>query len=364
MPQADIAIAGAGIIGLSTALELASTGMRVIVFERGYAMRECSWAAAGMLAVADPENLSPLRPLSEFSRSLYPEFLASIERLSGKKIPIRTTQTLNGTHTLPSQAEALSAEAVQSIAPGLQHGDLNFFLLEEQSLDPRDLAQALPEAAKATGITLLEQTDVTAVTPHADSVQIQTSRGEWTAANFINACGAWASDLCSIPITPRKGQMLLVEIPLPTSQQLTIVLRTPDVYLVPRGNGRIVIGATVEDAGYDKQIDPAAISALYNAAVELWPPIRNARTLDTWAGLRPATSDSLPAIGIDGTFPENAAHKGQQSPRSWLATGHFRNGILLAPGTARLLRQMILKEPLSIDAAAFHPGRFTASLAR
>jgi glycine oxidase len=107
-----------------------------------------------------------------------------------------------------------------------------------------------------------------------------------------------------------------------------------------------VIGATVENAGYDKEVCPSAISALRNAAAELWPPVREARILDTWAGLRPAASDSLPILGMD------------EAPRRWLALGHFRNGIMLAPGSARLMRQMILNEPLSVDAAPFSAERF------
>lgn len=359
MQHADAIIAGAGIIGLATAVELASAGLRVTVFERGRAMRESSWAAAGMLAATDPENPSALRPLSMLSISLYPEFLSRIENFSGEEIPFRTAQTLQGTHALLSDVQQLSIDAIFSLAPGLQPDGLRFFLLEEQSLNPRDFGRALPKAAIAAGVTILEQSAVTAITPQPDSVLVHTSRGKWSTANFINACGAWASDLAGIPIAPRKGQMLLVDSPQP----LTAVLRTPELYLVPRGDGSIVIGATVEDAGYDKYVDPSAITALHSAAATLWPPIRDARILDTWAGLRPATADSLPVIGraIDIDV-ENRAY-GCASSHSWLALGHFRNGILLAPGTARLLRQMILNEPLSIDASAFSAARFAPALA-
>lgn len=361
MRHADVAIAGAGIIGLATALELASAGLRVVVFERGQAMRECSWAAAGMLAANDPETPSALRELSEFSLHLYPGFLATIELLSGQTIPIRTTQTLQGMDVPPRATDALSHDAIHAIVPELRPGNLKLILLEEQSLDPRDLVRALPEAVKAGGVTLLEQDKVIAIRPEAGSVRIQTTQGEWTALNFINACGAWASDLADIPVSPRKGQILLVESPEP----LAVTIRTPDIYILPRDGLRVVIGATVENVGYDKQVDPAVVSWLQEAAAALWPPLRNARILDSWAGLRPATPDSLPVIGpSDAIDDETGVSDSRGIASVWLALGHFRNGIMLAPGTARVLRQMILRQPVEIDCQAFAASRFTGTFVR
>jgi glycine oxidase len=143
-------------------------------------------------------------------------------------------------------------------------------------------------------------------------------------------------------------------------ERLDVAIRTPELYLLPRADGRIVIGATVEDAGYGKQVDPATIESLHKAAANLWPPVGAAKVLDSWAGLRPATPDALPVIGPS---PETDS-RGGPTANNWLATGHFRNGILLAPGTARLMRQMIFCEPLSIDASNFTACRFAASYAR
>lgn len=346
MPKKDIAIVGAGIIGLSAALDLALAGAQVTVFERGLAMHESSWAAAGMLAAGDPENPVELRALSTFSLGLYPDFLASIEHLSGKTIPILSTQTLQGAYSLPPNAHRLSAETLQALAPGLQEDGLKFYLLEEKCFDPRLLGDALVQAVKEAGVTLLEQTAVNSIESSAEMVHIYTTSGEFAADDFINASGAWASDLSPIPITPRKGQLLLACHPhLYADQHLTAAVRTPHLYLIPRAEQHVLIGATVEDAGFDKLVDPAIIQSLHEKAADLWPPARDAQVVDAWSGLRPASPDSLPVIG-------------SLAPHHWLALGHFRNGILLAPGTARLLRQLILKERLSVDLHHFAPGRF------
>jgi glycine oxidase len=349
MSTKEVAIAGAGIIGLSAALELALAGAHITVFERGLAMHESSWAAAGMLAASDPENPPELRALSAFSSSLYPEFLSTIERLSGKKVPILTMQTLQGAHSLPPNGHRLSAETIQVLAPGLQEGNLKFYLLEEKCVDPRVLGQSLILAIKAAGVTLYEQTAVNSVEPHSDGTHIHTSAGDFTADEFINACGAWASSLSGIPITPRKGHLLLAQHPhLYVDQHLKAAVRIPHLYLIPRPEQCVLIGATVENTGFDKTRDPSVIESLHHFAEELWPPAQDAQIVDSWTGLRPASPDSLPVIGA-------------KAPHHWQALGHFRNGILLAPGTARLLRQLILNEPLSIDLHHFAPQRFTSN---
>ena len=154
MKTADVAIAGGGIIGLATALELAAAGRKVVVFDRGEAMSEASRAAAGMLAGEDPENPPELRELARLSLALYPEFLARVEQLSGAKIPVRTTVAVQGMPHLPEGKTALGDAEVQKLAPGVNTDRWSFFLMEEKSFDAWDLAEALPAAAVAASARL------------------------------------------------------------------------------------------------------------------------------------------------------------------------------------------------------------------
>ncbi|HEX4004552.1 MAG TPA: FAD-dependent oxidoreductase [Acidobacteriaceae bacterium] len=348
MKSVDVAIAGGGIIGLATALDLAAAGQRVAVFDRGEAMSEASRAAAGMLAGADPENPPELRDLARLSLSLYPEFLRRIEHLSGAKIPIRTTTTLQGSLHLTNGAKRLSDEEIQRLAPGTDASGWSFHRLEEQSIDAWDLAEAFPAAARAAGIELHEHTPVLGVSATHDSVLLQTSSGPFPAGNFLNAAGAWAPTLHdALPVTPRKGHMLTVE--LPGEIQMDCVLRTPRVYIVPRGSGRYTIGPTLEDAGFDKEVHPDRIQELFQRAAELWHPLRDARISETWTGLRPGSEDGLPIIDAVGDH-------------CWVATGHFKNGILLGPGTARVLSQWISGTQPSVDLSPFRATRFVRSV--
>ncbi len=348
METADIVIGGGGIIGLTIALELSRSGFRVRVMERGRPMAEASWAAAGMLAWEDPENPPDITRFAALSRDLYPEYLQTVERLSARLVPLRTRNTLQATRpggsfhcgATRTRSPITAEEAEQRIA-GLNPGERSFLWLEESSLDPRDLCAALPLAATSAGVVIEEKTEVLAVEARPDSVTVNTSSGRVSAGAFVNCCGAWAGaindsiqtpggsqNLQSPPlVVPRKGQMIKVVLEEPA--QLQHVLRTPEIYLVPRGEGRIVIGATLEKVGFDRQVEPAAVESLLAWAAHVWPAAGRARIVESWAGFRPGTWDDLPLIGR-----ANAAN-------CWLATGHFRNGILLAPATGLLMRELL-----------------------
>lgn len=344
MRRADIAIAGAGIIGLAAALDLRDAGCNVTVFDRNEAMSESSRAAAGMLAGADPENPVELRPLSQLSLALYPAFLDRIETLTGVKIPIRTRRTLQAVEHLPSGTTEVSEAEVHALAPCAAAGPLQFLLLEEQSFDAWDLAENLPAAARAAGVALREHTPVLRVRSASSGAEFVTASGTCSAGAFLNAAGAWAAALDpALPVGPRKGHMLTAE--LPGDFQMQCVLRTPRVYIIPRGANRYTVGSTVENAGFDRAVDPNRIQELFTRAVDLWPPLRQAKIAETWIGFRPGSEDGLPIID-------------QTDANCWAATGHFRNGILLGPGTGRVLCQWITGRQPEIDLSPFRSKRF------
>jgi glycine oxidase len=360
MQHPDFCIAGAGIIGLSLALELHRRGATVTVLDQGDPLAQASTAAAGMLAANDPENPPQLQPLSNLSLSLYPTYLAHLESLSGIPVPFQTSVTLQAVSTShPAHARLLTPAAVTDLLPQLNSAALHFLHLQEHSVDPRQLAHSLLAAVQATSIDLRPQTPVRLVRSKPHSAEVHTSTEILSPISFIDCTGAWAASLSRYShhaVVPRKGQLLSIAIP-PTLLPLDIVLRTPDIYIVPRTSGphtgHAVIGATIEDQGFDKTVHPADISRLHAAAVHLLPPLASAPIFESWAGLRPATADGLPFLG---PLPRH--------PHHFLATGHYRNGILLAPATALVMAQVLCAENPSIDLSAFSPSRIPTQPSR
>lgn len=349
----DIAIAGGGIIGLALGLELRLRGISVTVLERGQAMRAASWAAGGMLAVDDPQNPPLLMPLARLSGRLYPGWLRQIEALSGLRVPMRTQQALQWVG--PDVHEGLATmEQIRELAPGLRADGMQFRLLHESSVDPRDLCAALPRAFIAAGGRLVEQCEVGRVKCLKDEVQIRIGAADFNAEKFVNCCGAWGGNaiegLATVPVEPVKGQMTEL---LCAPEQLQCVVRAPNVYLIPRGDGRVTVGATIEHAGFNDEVEAAAITGLVRGAQRLMPEL-SPPVLQSWAGLRPGTPDGLPVMG-----PALSPYIENKMPRCWQATGHYRDGILLAPATARVMAQLMANERTDVSLLAFGAERFT-----
>lgn len=329
----DVVVAGAGIIGLSLAMELAAEGLAVTVIERDRAMRGASWAAAGMLAADDPHNPAALARLARLSRHLYPEYLARVEKLSQMRVPFKTTLTLQ------ESDEMMDAATIEGLAPGLR--SRNFELLDEASLDPRDLCRALPAAARSAGVEVVEQTAVVGRRSHTDGVSVGTTGGNFEARFFVDCRGVSSEG----QIEPRKGQVVTVAF---ETARLKCVVRTERVYFVPRGNGTVVVGATVERGSADSVVHKDALENLLAEASALLPEIAAAERLTSWAGIRPGTPDDLPLIGR------------MTDANCFVASGHFRNGILLAPATARVMAQLLRGDAPNVALDAFSPSRFAA----
>jgi len=324
MARPDVVIAGAGIVGLACALELERKGLRVAVLERGRAGREASWAAAGMLAARDPENPAELSALAERSIALYPAFLEHVAALSGVTAPFETEWVLEPA----AGPEPVRLEEVESS------------LRSEHSLDPRKVSAALVAAVRASSVELLEDIAMVSVT----ATGVMTSVGALSSDIVLDCTGAWSAKA----LRPAKGQMLRVFAPgaLRLEGRGNVVVRTPDIYLVLRLDGTVVIGATVEDAGFDKAVYADDLRDLRARAAALVRALGDAPQVESWAGLRPDTPDHLPLLG-------------ETAPRRFVAAGHYRNGILLAPGTAHMMAQMVCGEAVDVDLAAFRPERFT-----
>lgn len=323
--KSDILIVGGGIVGLSLALELHARGAQVTVLERDTALSHASTAAAGMLAANDPHNPPQLLELSSLSAALYTSYLNRIERLSNLPVPFQTSTT------------------IQYAADGTsQH-------LAEYSLDPRQLAAALLAAVRATSIDLREHTEARSITEiNGRQFHIETNAGSFEPGKVVQTRGAWHA-----PYTrPAKGQMLRVQ--LPADLALREVHRSEQIYIVPRTAGpqagSALIGATVEDAGFDLTTNSSDLAHLRELASELIPALATetaAPSIEAWAGLRPATVDDLPLIGAR-----------EPGSSHFFATGHFRNGILLAPATAAVLAELLEGGTPSVDLTPFAPSRF------
>lgn len=342
-------------MGLSLALALRKRGLQVLIVERGEPGREASYAAAGMIADFGPELPPSLLSLATASARIYPEFVHELQDESGLNVDLRNNGTLllSGIATqgwepgweAEDGLEPISAEAVAELEPELKLGDHRAFFRKERSVDPRVLTAAAIQAAKHREVDFVSGSAVDHVIFSAGRVAgVFAGKTIYSAPVVVNCAGAWAGSIppCPFPTRAVKGQILAM-IGGPAVRH---VVRGADVYLVPRTDGRILIGATLENAGYDKRVEPEVVQRLQKGAIELIPALRGAKLHQAWAGLRPGTADGLPILG-------------ETSSRGYfVAAGHYRDGILLAPITAEVMAQIICREKCEYDLGAFSPVRF------
>jgi len=349
----DTIIVGGGIIGLTLALALRRRGASVLVVERGEPGREASYAAGGMLVDCGLETPATLQPLATASARMYPEFAQTLQFESGTHVDLRDHGTIvfppaEHVYERPGFTVAsLLPVPLAELEPALAEPQRPAFYLKERSVDPRALSTAAWKTAKRRGVDFSSGDEVTAVTvSNGHATGVKTTKTAFHAAKVVNCAGAWSGQIGphAFPTRPVKGQMLCLL--MSSTTLIKHVIRTPAVYLIPRSDGRLLVGATVEEAGFDKRTDIPTIQRLHRAALDLVPELRNGKILEDWAGLRPGTPDALPILGATAT------------PGYYVATGHFRDGILLAPITAEVMAAVIEGRTPEYDLGPFSPERF------
>ena len=372
MKKFDVAIAGGGLIGGSIALELARAGLRVGLFDSQEPGQEASWAGAGILSPA-PESAAmvSLVPLGKASMAIYPEFVRMVEELSGQSAGYRPKGTLQALfsrnareelstvialhHGLGLKAEPLRAEDARELEPSLSE-DLEAGVLrpDEASVDNRALTQAVLEAARRSGVQFFPASGAAAIWCEGKQcVGLHLNQDRIEARWTVIAAGCYSASIEGVapyaPVRPAKGQMIALRA---DDLEIERVLWSEKIYLVPRNDGRILAGATVEYTGFEKSLTAGGIEKVLAGAIELSPGLAAARVEETWAGLRPDSPDHLPILGptdIDGLL---------------IATGHFRGGILLAPITAQLVSEWVTQKRVSVDWDRFSPMRFQGASAQ
>jgi glycine oxidase len=355
----DVVVVGAGVIGLACAWRCAQRGLRVVVLERDRPGAGASGVAAGMLAPVTEADWGEeeLLRLNLTGAAAWPGFREELESAAGQSTCFGEggalvvaadrddAEELRRLHhfqrELGLDASWLSATEARSLEPGLSprvRGAIH--APHEHHVDPVAVVRALAAAAAAAGAELRTGCEVESVEPGA-AVLVGGERVP--AGDVVVAAGARSAALGGPPVRPVKGQIL--ELRARGGRLASRLVRTPRCYVVDRGDGRVLVGATVEERGFDTAVTVDGVYTLLESAWEVLPDVRELEWVGAHAGLRPGTPDNAPAIGRDGNGVV------------W-ATGHYRNGVLLAPVTAQAVAALVAGEPAAPELAAFGPGRF------
>jgi glycine oxidase len=353
-PAPDVAVIGAGIIGTSIAWRLAQAGCRVTMLEAGSVGGEASWAGAGMLAPGgEIESRSPWADFALESLALYPAFVDELRGESGAAIDYQQRGAVEVALT-PAEWDRLQARAAAQRAIGISSEPLDAAGLREMVplfesefagaryfpadalVDPRDVISALRRACTTRGVAIEEHRRVSGVRLHRTSVEIESDAGTLTAACAVIAAGAWSGEIA----VRREGERIAIPASFPVKGHLVgyrlepgslrPILRQAETYLLQRASGFTVAGSSVERVGFDRGIDGRLVAEIHGRACCVLPCLKSAAPPEPWMGFRPATHSLEPEIRrIPGTG-------------LWLSYGHYRNGILLAPATARRVSREIV----------------------
>lgn len=357
---------GAGVVGAAVADELSRRGADVVVADMRVPAAGSTQAAAGVLAPWIEAHSGGLLALGEASLRRYDAFVARASAEGGVPVEYQRRGTLEVALTGPQEDALrqdaarytstgvthawLDASALRAAEPGVGPGARAAVLLPEQGyVQARALTDALLRAAGARGVVCHTSTPVTSLTPTSTGVTAETPAGALHADVAVLAAGSWSGDdvfrpVAATPVTPVRGQLLHLEAPAPLS---TRVLWGADCYLVPWMDGSLLVGATVEHVGFDERSTQEGVEGLRRAAAALLPASATATLREVRVGLRPGTADHLPIIG-----------RASASPRVVFATGHYRNGVLLAPVTAELVADLLLDGREGPELRLTSPARF------
>jgi glycine oxidase len=368
----DVAVAGAGVIGLSIAWRLAARGLSVAVFDRASAGSGASLAAAGMLAAAAEHEpgCHDLLALACESQRQWPRFRAALEAQSGVAIDFREDGTLvvalgrdeverlRFRHDLHRRCGLttrwLSGPEVRAMEPALRPSVVGgLHCADDHQVDPRLVMAALRAAFIAAGGRLFEHCAVTGVDLEGGIARgVLTTQGACRASTIVLTAGAWTSDIApsglKVPVRPLKGQSLALRTTSDTGTLANIVW-TEQVYMAPKSDGRLIVGATVEERGFEEAITAGGVYALLEGARRAFPGIEEMAIDAIWTGFRPSSIDDAPILGMTPV-------RGLV-----LATGHHRNGYLLAPATAFAVEALIADGALPAVAQPFGLDRFASA---
>lgn len=347
----DFLIIGSGISGLLTARELANSGASITIIDKGPLSSESSWAGGGILSPLYPWNYDDaVTRLSLWSQQQYPALAGELFDKTGidpELLPcglligdqFDNAAALNWLTHYNIERQFLSPEETNKIAPNLVLSESRLLWMPgiHQGRNPR-LLSALRAELKNEGVKFVEHQEASRLEVSGNNVSsLLTASGKVAAANYIICAGAWSSSLWpepnQLPVEPVKGQMILFKA---EPEILTTMLLDRNRYLIPRRDGRILVGSTVEHCGFDKSTSADALNELKNYALERLPALANYPIEKQWAGLRPGTVDGVPFIGKHPNIKNLSVN-----------CGHFRNGFVLGPASARLLADLILeREPI------------------
>jgi len=364
----DVVVIGAGVQGCAVALRLAQAGRKVLVLERAIPGAEASSAAAGILSPGvEAEEPGPFYDLCAASLARYPAFAEELLRLTGIAVGYRGGGTLELAFDDPTArvlaaraeqlqrhrvaVEVLDGEGARALEPGLAPEVRGGLWFEgESSIDPRPLARALYLAAHAVGAVFLAGQVLRIRQEGGRAVGVDHDRGRIEAGAVVLAAGSWSplvegSGLPPGAVRPVRGQIALLDTRVPLLHR---AIFSDKGYLVPRADGRVLCGSTMEEVGYERGVTAGGLRRVLDLAIEIAPALAAAPVVETWSSFRPASPDGWPVLGPSAV------------PGLHYATGHTRNGILLCPVTADAVSSVILGHPPPVDLAPFSVSRLGA----